>query len=81
MRKPRGVMAASNSIPRHLSQQALSDQDKGIIEELGKWVRTAKFATQHDGEIEICMDPQVESKSTLLKAMDMVQKVKPTCGT
>jgi len=67
-------MAASSSIPKHLSQQALSDKDKSIIEELGNWTRTAKFSTQRDGDFEVCEDSQMKNKGTLLKTMDMVQK-------
>ena len=74
-------MAASDPPLKHLSQQALSDKDKGILEELGNWTRTAKFDTQHDGEFEVCGDPQMESKGTLLKGMGMVQKVTPCCDS
>ena len=65
------MSTAEPPIP-HLTQQELSDKDKGILAGLENWVSHAVF----DPTTNTCIDKSLGEKWALLCEMDLIKKVR-----
>ena len=64
-------MSTSKTHNPHLTQEKLSDKDKGILAGLEDWLSHAVF-----DENNMCIDKQLAKKWALLCEMDLIKEVK-----
>lgn len=65
------AMSAAGQPTEHLTQQELSEKDKGILAGLKNWLCHAMF----DARSNICIDSSLSEKCALLREMDLTKSV------
>jgi hypothetical protein len=68
-------MSTTKSAISHLTQEPLSSNDQTILAGIQDWTRKAKFEKINADNFELCVDDGLSGEWTLLKDMDLVQKV------
>lgn len=69
------AMSTTNSSISHLAQEPLSSNDQKILAGIEDWTCKAKFEKINVDNFELCVDVGLAGTLTLLKDMDLVQKV------
>lgn len=68
-------MPTAESPISHLTQDPLSENDKAILAGLVDWLSKAKVEKINADNFELCVDSELSEKWTLLKDMNLVEKV------
>ncbi len=68
-------MSTTKSALSHLAQEPLSSNDQKILAGIEDWTCKAKFEKINVDNFELCVDDGLSGTYTLLKDMELVQKV------